>query len=165
MSDLNYFDPKELSFSLSDTGILSLYWKGTRYDAVQLTRLFPFQNPEEFLSVSGEVEGEPKELGILRKLSTLSPEQQELLQGYLKYKYFIPRIEKIGKVEEKLGYVYMDVTTVLGAKTICIADVTSNVRQIRRDYISVIDVQGNRYYIDNLDSLDRETRQKIELYI
>ena len=68
-------------------------------------------------------------------------------------------------MEEKLGYVYMDVTTVLGAKTICIADVTSNVRQIRRDYISVIDVQGNRYYIDNLDSLDRETRQKIELYI
>ena len=165
MNDLNYFDPKELSFSLSDTGILSLDWKGTRYDAVQLTRLFPFQNPEEFLSVSGEVEGEPKELGILRKLSTLSPEQQELLRGYLKYKYFIPRIEQIGKVEEKLGYVYMDVTTVLGAKTICIADVTSNVRQIRRDYISVIDVQGNRYYIDNLDSLDRETRQKIELYI
>ena len=73
MSDLNYFDPKELAFSLSDTGILSLDWKGTRYDAVQLTRLFPFQNPEEFLSVSGEVEGEPKELGILRKLSTLPP--------------------------------------------------------------------------------------------
>ena len=68
-------------------------------------------------------------------------------------------------MEEKLGYVYMDVTTVLGAKTICIADVTSNVRQIRRNYISIIDVQGNRYYIDNLDSLDRETRQKIELYI
>ena len=130
MNDLNYFDPKELSFSLSDTGILSLDWKGTRYDAVLLTRLFPFQNPEEFLSVSGEVEGEPKELGILRKLSALSPEQQELLRGYLKYKYFIPRIEKIGKVEEKLGYVYMDVTTVLGAKTICIADVTSNVRQL-----------------------------------
>ena len=42
MNDLNYFDPKELSFSLSDTGILSLDWKGTRYDAVQLTRLFPF---------------------------------------------------------------------------------------------------------------------------
>ena len=68
-------------------------------------------------------------------------------------------------MEEKLGYVYMDVTTVLGQKTICISDVTSNIRLIRRDYISLIDVQGNRYYIDNLDSLDKNTRQKIELYI
>ena len=39
MNDLNYFDPKELSFSLSDTGILSLDWKGTRYDAGALLGL------------------------------------------------------------------------------------------------------------------------------
>lgn len=165
MNDLNYLPPKELSFSLSENGILSLDWNGVRYDPVQLTRLFPFQDPEEYLSVSAIVGEEPKELGILLRLSDLAPEQQELLRGYLRYKYFIPRIEKIGKVEEKLGYVYMDVTTVLGQKTICISDVTSNIRLIRRDYISLIDVQGNRYYIDNLDSLDKSTRQKIELYI
>ena len=73
--------------------------------------------------------------------------------------------EYIGKLEEKLGYVYMDVTTVLGRKTICIADVTSNVRLIRPGYVTIVDVQGNRYTIDNLDALDKDTRQKIELYI
>ena len=100
MNDLNYLPPKELSFSLSENGILSLDWNGVHYDPVQLTRLFPFQDPEEYLSVSATVEEEPKELGILLRLSDLAPEQQELLRGYLRYKYFIPRIEKIGKVEE-----------------------------------------------------------------
>ena len=99
MNDLNYLPPKELSFSLSENGILSLDWNGVRYDPVQLTRLFPFQDPEEYLSVSAIVEEEPKELGILLRLSDLAPEQQELLRGYLRYKYFIPRIENIGKVE------------------------------------------------------------------
>lgn len=165
MNDFTYLSPEDLTFSLSENGILSLDSGGIHYDSVQLIRLFPFQYPEEYLSVSGTSDGEQKELGMLRDLASFSPEQRQLLTGYLAYKYFIPRIEKIGKLEEKLGYVYMDVTTVLGRKTICIADVTSNVRLIRRDYVTIIDVQGNRYTIDNLDSLDKDTRQKIELYI
>ncbi len=165
MNDFTYLSPEELTFSLSENGILSLDAGETHYDSVQLIRLFPFQYPEEYLSVSAAADGEQKELGMLRDLAAFSPEQRQLLTGYLTYKYFIPRIEKIGKLEEKLGYVYMDITTVLGHKTICIADVTSNVRLIRRDYVTIIDVQGNRYTIDNLDSLDKDTRQKIELYI
>ena len=165
MNEFTYLSPEELSFSLSENGILSLDAGGTHYDSVQLIRLFPFQYPEEYLSVSVAVDGDQKELGMLRDLAAFSPEQRQLLIDYLTYKYFIPRIEKIGKLEEKLGYIYMDVTTVLGRKTICIADVTSNVRLIRRNYVTIIDVQGNRYTIDNLDSLDKDTRQKIELYI
>ena len=165
MNQLNYLSARELAFSLSENGILSLETGGKQYDNVQLTRMFPFQYPEEYLSVSVRENGEPKELGMIRTLGDFAPEQREQLESYLRYKYFIPSIEKIGKIEEKLGYLYMAVTTVLGKKTICISDITSNIRQIRNNSVAIIDVQGNRYTIDDLDALDKDTRQKIELYL
>lgn len=165
MSDFTYLSPADLSFTLDQNGILSLDYQGTHYNGVQLMRLFPFQYPDEYLSVSVRENGEPKELGMIRTLADFTPEQQELLRGYLRYKYFIPAIEKIGKIEEKLGYLYMDVTTVLGKKTICISDITTNIRQVQNNSVSIIDVQGNRYAIENLDALDKDTRQKIDLYL
>ena len=59
----------------------------------------------------------------------------------------------------------MDITTVLGRKTICIADVTSTLRLVGDSAVSIIDVQGNRYAIEDIGKLSRENRQKIELYI
>lgn len=165
MNQLNYLSARELTFSLSENGILSLETGGKYYDNIQLIRMFPFQYPDEYLSVSVQENGEPKELGMIRTLADFTPEQQELLSGYLRYKYFIPAIEKIGKIEEKLGYLYMDVTTVLGKKTICISDITTNIRQVQNNSVSIIDVQGNRYAIENLDALDKDTRQKIDLYL
>lgn len=165
MSEFAYLSPAELSFALDQNGILSLDFQGTHYEGVQLVRLFPFQDPEGMLSVSVPDGDARKELGLIRRLADCSPAQREILQNYLRYKYFIPNIEKVGKIEEKLGYVYMDVTTVLGQKTICIADVTSNLRLVGESSVTIVDVQGNRYAIEDINRLSRENRQKIELYI
>ncbi len=165
MSTLSYLPAGSLRFSLSENGILSLEYEGTHYDRVQITRLFPFQHPDGMLSVAVQGEDGPGELGLLREISELPEEQQEQLRSYLRYKYFIPDIQKVGKVEEKLGYLYMDITTELGRKTICIADATSNLRLIHGRTVSIVDVQGNRYQVADLDALSRENRQKIELYL
>ncbi len=106
-----------------------------------------------------------EEIGIIEKLSSLPADQQKLLNDYLSYKYFIPQIQKVDKVEEKLGYVYMDIHTLMGDKTICIADASTNVRQIKEDYITIIDVQGNRYCLKGLEGLEKKTRRIIELYL
>ncbi|MGI5893800.1 MAG: DUF1854 domain-containing protein [Candidatus Merdivicinus sp.] len=165
MSTLSYLSPTSLCFSLSENGILSLDYEGEHYEPVQITRLFPFQHPEGMLSVSISNEDGNRELGILQEITELPAEQQEKLRGYLRYKYFIPNIEKIGKIEEKLGYVYMEITTELGKKTICIADVTSNLRLVHEKTVNIVDVQGNRYCIQDIHALSRENRQKIEMYI
>ena len=165
MSVFTYLAPEALAFSLSENGVLSLEQDGKDMGRVQVTRLFPFQSPDEMLSVSVEEDDGVKELGIIKSLGLLPEKQRQIVQDYLNYKYFIPSIQKVGKIEEKLGYVYMDVTTVLGSKTICIADVTTNLRLVRGKTVTIIDVQGNRYCIEDIDSLNRESRQKIELYI
>lgn len=161
MNDIHLLDPAELFFSLDENGIVSLCYQGKNYASVQLVRLFPFRAKDEYIAVRVDKE----EIGIIEKLSSLPEEQQKLLNDYLSYKYFIPVIEKVDKVEEKLGYVYMDIRTLMGDKTICIADASTNVRQIKEDYITIIDVQGNRYCLNGLEGLEKKTRRIIELYL
>ena len=161
MNDIHLLDPAELFFSLDENGIVSLHYKGNDYTPVQLVRLFPFRAKDEYIAVRVDKE----EIGIIEKLSSLPADQQKLLNDYLSYKYFIPQIEKVDKVEEKLGYVYMDIRTLMGDKTICIADASTNVRQIKEDYITIIDVQGNRYCLNGLEGLEKKTRRIIELYL
>ena len=161
MNDIQLLDPAALCFSLDENGIISLRYQDKDYPSVQLVRLFPFRAKDEYIAVRVEKE----ELGIIEKISAMPKDQQAILNDYLSYKYFIPNIEKIKKVEEKLGYVYMDIHTVMGDKTICIADASTNVRQIKEDYITIIDVQGNRYYLEGLEGLEKKTRRAIELYL
>lgn len=165
MSSFTYLNPEELAFSLSENGILSLDFGGKHYDTIQLTRLFPFDNPDGMLSVSVPGEDGSGELGLIERIDVFPVSQQQCLRDYLRYKYYIPNIQKVGKIEEKLGYVYMEITTELGKKTICIADVTSNLRLVRGKTVTIVDVQGNRYCVPDIDALSRENRQKIELYI
>ena len=161
MNDIHLLDPAELFFSLDENGIVSLRYEGNDYAPVQLIRLFPFRAKDEYIAVRVDKE----EIGIIEKLSSLPADQQKLLNDYLSYKYFIPQIQKGDKVEEKLGYVYMDIHTLMGDKTICIADASTNVRQIKEDYITIIDVQGNRYCLKGLEGLEKKTRRIIELYL
>ncbi len=161
MNDIHLLDTAKLCFSLNENGIVSLRYEDKDYSPVQLVRLFPFRAKDEYIAVRMDKE----ELGIIEKLSAMPKDQQKILNDYLSYKYFIPQIQKIHKVEEKLGYVYMDIRTIMGEKTICIADASTNVRQIKEDYITIVDVQGNRYYLDGLENLEKKTRRVIELYL
>ncbi len=79
MNDFTSFSPSELKFSLSENGILSLETGGERYDTVQLTRLFPFQYPDEYLSVSIQKDGERTELGIIRSSGKIHPAKDRTL--------------------------------------------------------------------------------------
>ena len=162
MNDIHLLDPAELFFSLDENGIVSLRYEGKDYAPVQLIRLFPFRAKDEYIAVRVDKE----EIGIIEKLSSLPADQQKLLNDYLSYKYFIPQIQKVDKVEEKLGVMFTWISTPsMGDKTICIADASTNVRQIKEDYITIIDVQGNRYYLNGLEGLEKKTRRIIELYL
>ena len=88
MSVFTYLAPEALAFSLSENGVLSLEQDGKDMGRVQVTRLFPFQSPDEMLSVSVEEDDGVKELGIIKSLGLLPEKQRQIVQDYLNYKYF-----------------------------------------------------------------------------
>ena len=209
--DIVYLDPKNAEFTLSENKFLQLKAKVKSpeekegeaenpveeffFERVFLHRAFPFQNPYEYISVSGSFPkkeeekkkeeeekkaeenkkeepkenttsfGELKEIGIITNISVFNESQQKYLVNELNRKYFIPVIESINSVKEKYGFSYWETNTNIGKIKFTVHDAFRNILKINEDRIMVTDVNGNRYEVVSLNALDRKSFRRIELFL
>ncbi len=158
---LGHIDPKLAEFKLLDSGFLSLRVGEDYYPKVSLTRLFPYFYEDNYISVLVDHE----EVGILDDINALPKDGQKVVRGYLQYKYYIPKVTSIQEAHEKMGYLYLTAMTAGGEKEICIADSASNIRIIHGQTVSIRDVEGNLYEIENFNEMDAASRQRIEIFL
>ena len=125
-------------------------------------RCFPFETPDEYISV---LDKDGREYGMILRLSDLPISAQEIIRGELYRKYFCPVIEKITALKDKLGYSYWTVETDCGEMSFSTHDTYRNIARVGNGMLIVTDVDGNRYRINDVSKLDRKSFKKIELYL
>ncbi len=133
------------------------------FERVFLHAAFPFDMPESYISV---LDKDQKEIGMIRELSTLSAETQKTLRGELARKYYAPKIERILSVKERYGFSYwrVDLTDVKDF-SFTVQDTYRSMLKVDHTHVFIIDVDGNRFEIPNVETLDRQSYKKIELYL
>ena len=156
-----FIDATKVKFETQENGFLKLTLEDKVYDQVTLTRLLPYSQEEAYIAVMQKQE----EIGIIKDLRELDAEQYDQVIKHLNYKYYIPEITKINHVKEKMGFLYMNLDTKGGSKEICIADFVSNIRLIKDNLLSITDVEGNKYRMSNIQNLDKDSRQKIDIFL
>lgn len=129
---------------------------------VTFHKAFPFERPEEYISVQDE---EGREYGIIRKLSDFDGKGREIIDSALKRKYFCPEIKKIHSLKEQFGYSLWKVDTDIGETEIVLKDTFGSILRVSETYIVISDVSGNRYCIPDVTALDKKSYKKIELYL
>lgn len=129
---------------------------------VMFHRAFPFDCPEEFISV---LDKDGKEFGVIRSLADFSSEDADIIRHELERKYFMPEIQKILSLKERFGYSYWEVETDRGHLSFAIHDTFRNISRIGDGRLVISDVDGNRYNINDVAALDRASYRKIELYL
>jgi len=159
---IRYLRPEDAGFSLTGGGFVSLAYNGETYKRVNLSRAFPFSEPDEFISVR---DPDNKEIGIIRYLSDFDGETQKLIRRQMKLRYFTPVILKINKVTEEFGYTYWDTLTDIGGCRFTVRNERSSFIRLAGDRVIINDIDGNRYDLPDLDALDRKSFRKIELYL
>lgn len=132
------------------------------YDRVFLHRAFPFENKYEYISVNDK---DGKEIAMIKSLDDLDELQRKYVQDELERKYFTPAIKKILSMKERFGFSYWKVMTDTGEMTFTVRDTYRSIHKIDMRHIFITDVDGNRYDIPDLESLDRKSYKKLELYI
>ncbi len=164
---LRLLDCSALHFTQEDSGFLTLDFEGKTYHKVSLTRLIPFYSDDTFVSVSYKIdETEFREIGVIKDIRELSKEQFELVDRWLRFKYYAPTVTRIHSIKDnRMGYLFVDADTTSGRKTICINDWFSNFRMISKKMLSILDVDGNRYYIPDVNALDKKSLSKVELFV
>lgn len=148
------------SFSLKNG---FLYIKhGEEEQRAFLCRQFPFEMLWEFISV---LDDNQQEIGIIRRLDDFSDEARELLVTELKRRYYAPVIKSIVSVKERYGFSYWKVRTEEGEVSFTLHDTFRSIIRSGDNRLIFLDVDGNRFEILNVDTLDRKSYKKIELYL
>ena len=132
------------------------------YDRVYLHRMFPFEEPERYISV---LDGEKNELGVIEDLDQLDNQTQEILRAELKRKYYMPAILSIDRLKDRYGFTYWDVTTPEGKCNFTLQDTQRSIVKMGEDRLMIVDIDGNRYEIPHISKLDRASYKRIELYL
>ncbi len=125
-------------------------------------KAFPFERPEEYISVQDE---DGREYGIIRKLSDFDGKGREIIDKSLRRKYFCPEIKKIHKLKEQFGYSCWEVDTDIGPLELVLKDTFGSIIRVSDTYLVIMDVSGNRYTIPDVTALDKKSYKKIELYL
>lgn len=134
-----------------------------QYDRVFLHRAFPHELLWEYISATDE---ESAEIGLIYNIDDFDGETAALLRCEIEKKYYSPVIKEIGNVKERYGFSYWKVTLADGKKlNFTMQDTYRNIIHTGDDSAFLIDVDGNRYTLESISSLDRKSYRKIELYL
>lgn len=160
-----YLTPETASFS-ERGGMLSLTvstdGEEKKYDRVFLYRNFPFELPEEYVSV---LDRDENEIGMIRSVSDFDAETAEMIRRELNRRYHVFTIKKIISLNERYGYSYWKTEDCDGEREFTVQDTYKSITKITDDRIYVTDVDGNRYEIPSLSGLDKKSFRKIELFL
>ena len=152
---LNILSPDKIGLTETESGYLEFSYDGRDYEKVDLTRLVPFNDENEW-----------KEIGVIKDLDDLSADTKKTADDYLKLKYYIPEIKKIHRItDNQMGYLFLEADTTAGEKKIAVYDWWHNFRVIHGKMLAVTDADGNRYSVPDVDRLDKASIKKLQLFI
>jgi len=182
LAEINYFTPENAKFYKTKNGFAAMkafmppipkddleveeqqdktpVWQDL--GRVYFHRMFPFETPDEFISVLNK---DGKEYGIIRRISDFSGEDADIIREAMAKKYLCPEITKIISIKEQLGYSYWEVETDMGRMSFSMQDTYRNIARISDTRLILTDVDGNRYSIKDVLALDRKSYRRIELYL
>ena len=132
------------------------------YARIFLHRAFPFDYPYSYISV---LDADSAEIGIITHVDELGEDAAKMLRAELDRKYYTPVIKQILSVKDKFGYSYWKVSTDEGILEFTLHDTFQSLLKVGGTRIFVNDIDGNRYEIPDIESLDRASYRKIELFL
>jgi hypothetical protein len=153
-TELRYLDPRALTFSRNGVH-LRLTIEGERsFPRVSVVRAFPLTDPTHWLSVRFGAE----EAGVIVDLAQLEAESRRLVMESLKGRYLVARIRRIHAVKERLGTLEWDVETDRGRCRFTTRSLRKSTSSPSPDRYLLSDVDGNRFDVPELSTLDAASR-------
>lgn len=157
--EVNYLTPEAASFYRTPGGVLTLEVGTNRHFRVNLHRAFPFTLGDRYISVR---DAKGKEVGIVKDIEDFPPETAGLLKEELECRYFTPKISRIISMKSEFGYSYWEVETNKGPRRFNIKGLSDSIIPLSDIRLLIVDMDGNRFEIEDVRKLDRRSQKHIE---
>jgi hypothetical protein len=161
-SQLCYLD--DLNMRLSRTGdrFDLVLCDGRRFENVNVRKAFPLSHPNNYFSFR---DAKKKEIGVLCDMDRIDKNSRELLQSALERGYLIAIIKRIVKVNERFGTVDWEVETDRGPCKFTTRDLRENAVRTGVNQYLMIDVEENRFEIEDITKLDAASQAWLDRYL
>ena len=156
-----FVSPENCVFSVGDNGFLRAVVKGVEYKRVILTRALPLSAPDDYICIA---DVSRKEIGIIEHTADFPDDQKALIDAELSQRYFCPSITSVENIKEKMGHFYFDVKIGEFERSFTVKDMAKSVRSHGAGF-DIVDVDGNRYRIDDFEKIPKRSRRMIEPYL
>lgn len=164
MTSLRYLTKDNATFSRTEGGFVSLEFEGKRWDRVQVIRLFPFTEPDKFISIR-TVEERSREIGLIQDLKQVTKDTRKMLEEQLNLHYFTPVIEKVIDIKDEYGYAYFHVMTDRGECRFTINMGGNAVVRLTDSRLLITDLDENRFEIPDVFRLTQKEQRKLDLFL
>ena len=135
---------------------------GAVHAGVKVIPAFPISRPNRFVHVQ---DAEGNELGVLLEPRRLDRESRDLILAQADQAYFMPRISRIVRVEERMGIARWEVETDRGWSAFDVVARSESVWYVGKNRVVIRDADGNRYLMEDLAGLDKRSRRLADLYL
>ena len=164
-----HLDPQQVRFERRGDTLSMRLADGTCFPRVALRCCFPVSNEHGYLSVRDAstvldpTADEQPEIGIIEDWTALGESEREAVQAELGVHYFVPKIRKVGRVKEELGFLYWTVATDRGPKEFVMRDsIVTYTREVSPGHWLLIDVNQARYEIPDINALDPDSQRLVK---
>jgi len=120
----------------------------------------PLYAPDSFAAITSD---KGKELGLIFDLDKMPAESRKVLAEAERRYDLTCRILKVHSLYHQFGAAFWDVDTDKGRRQFVIRGTTEHIRWLEEDRMLITDVNGTRFEIKNLSSLDKKSQTHIHL--
>jgi len=140
-------------------GSLSLVLgSGKSFSGISIVRAAPLSRPNNFICF---LDSTGQEIYMVRDLSHLSAEDRVLVETELQLRYISSIIRRIVSVRREAGTLYCKAETDRGLRELVVRNADDSVRWMSERRVLLIDVDGNRFEIPNIGSLDSKSARML----
>jgi ATP-binding cassette, subfamily B, bacterial len=112
-----------------------------------------------------DLEGQQREIGIVRDLERWPPEDQRLIRAALARRYYIRRISRVNDIRLEYGYLNFKVVTDHGPETFTMRWSQSQAQDFGANGKVLLDLEDNRYLVPDVEALPHRDRELMQRFI
>ena len=129
------------------------------YLRVKIVRSAPLSYPDQFISFLDEKD---VEIIMIEDLAEIQSDMRSLIEEELEKRYLTSVVQKVISIRSEYGTSYWEVDTDRGGREFVIQNVSENAQWPSERRLLLLDVDGNRFEVPDLDLLDLRSRKLIE---
>ncbi len=132
------------------------------YPTVKPVWAAPLSKPGQYLAL---LDGKGNEIVLLPTLNDLAPASREAVLAEVRLRYLTARVEAVTHARQEFGVTYWSVQTDRGARDFVTQNLQENAVWLSDTHLLLLDVDGNRFEIEDLARLDPRSRHWVEIMV